>query len=249
MHIPSSIKLSVALLAMLLTCNLHAQDKDSTTIDPNPIEHEREEADRSVLKQKNGVFKFGENNINLTDFHAIKLEKGWHKNLSFRKDVVALARIESRNEHEDTLWLKGAKNPGLKKSLNRYKTKKERNSYRYGPSYGRGMGSHCPPGQCFHYFLALTGKGEWIELRSEGELTKILPEVKNDWDAVFLTTADLYAFEPILASRSANGWQLLLNTRVRDCPITYADKLIGISKKGQVMELGSTTSRVTKLCY
>jgi hypothetical protein len=230
---------------------LMAQTIDSTEIDPNPIEHRREMKDRSILNLKTGTFKFGDSSIAIENFHSVKLEKGWYKNISFRSDLLLLARIETSRGGNggDTLWLKQSKNIALKKVLSRYNIKKKQNEYRFGPSYDQGMGSHCPPGQCHHFFLAYTKKGEWIEIRKEEDLTKILPEVKNDWDAIFLSAADVYAFEPILANSSANNKLLLFNRRVRDCPITYADKLIQVSKKGVVIELGSNISKVTNLCY
>lgn len=107
---------------------LMAQTIDSTEIDPNPIEHGREVKDRSILNLKTGTFKFGDSSIELENFHSVKLEKGWYKKISFRSDLLLLARIETSRGGNggDTLWLKQSKNIALKKALSRYNVKKNR---------------------------------------------------------------------------------------------------------------------------
>ena len=238
-------------ILMILSKATFAQD--SAAVEPTPVEQVQQPSYHSVMDLKTGTYKFGETTIDLKSFHKMNLPEGWYKKISFRSDLVMLARIKTngRSEREigDTLWIKQSKSPVSKKALLKYKTQKDRNPYDWYSSQGRGIGSHCPPGQCYHYFLAYTTKGEWIEIRDSRDLLKILPKIKNEWDALFLTVSDIYAYEPILASSTTQGWHILMNSTISDCPITYADKLFAVNNKGGVEELGLNINKITNLCY
>lgn len=242
-------------LCVLIFFSTSVYSQDSSSIEPTPVERGRETEDRSVLHQKKGIFTFGTTKVNLEDFHSLELPQNWFTKISFRTDLLLLARVENRGRSEkesgDTVWIKKPSRTILKKALKIYKNKKDKDKNRYGWDFinRRGMGSHCPPSQCYHYFIAYTSKGEWIEIREERDINKLIPAVKSYWDAVFLISNDIYGINRMLFSSTNKGWQILLNDRIRDCPITYADKLYIVDNKGAVNELGSNVSRVTNLCY
>ena len=122
----------------------------------------------------------------------------------------------------------------------------------------QGIGTWCPPSWCFWYVLTVnkTGQVEVIEKREE--LRRLVTEVVNLKDAIFLqmtfATGESSGYpdpsREIVGKfkKTKRGFYLLLNREIKDCPITYADILFYVDKKGRVEIKRTKITRETDLC-
>jgi hypothetical protein len=76
----------------------------------------------------------------------------------------------------------------------------------------------------------------------------MIPVVKTPYDALFFIALNTY-FPPARFAKTQDGFLILLNKSISDCPIDYADILYHVNHYGKAKELGRVITRKTALCH
>lgn len=201
--------------------------------------------DSSSLYKKIGMLDIGDYRINLLFFSDFSQEAIFQK-LSWPDTLLYVAEVATgRTETNDTTVIFSKALTAAQKT--RLKTIKKWSEFD-DLYYNYGFGNNCPPGDCKHYFIGLTSRNNIIRAVNPGELKKLLPWVRNPYDAWFMLEGALYWPKGKYA-KVDDGYLLLLNKRTRDCQIDYADILYHVSLKGEVEELGRVLTQKTNLCF
>lgn len=201
--------------------------------------------DSSSLNKNNGLLDIGDYRINLIFFSDFSQEAIFQK-LSWPDSLLYVAEVATgRNEINDTSVLYSKALTITQK--NRLKTTKKRSEFD-DLFYNYGFGNDCPPGDCKHYFIGLSSNNNIIRVVNPSEIKKILPRVRNPYDAWFMLEGAMYWPRGKYA-KVDDGYLVLLNKRTRDCQIDYADILYHVNLKGKVEELGRVLTQKTTLCY
>lgn len=201
--------------------------------------------DSSSLNKKNGLLDIGDYRVNLLFFTDFIQEAVFQK-LSWPDSLLYVAEVATgRNETNDTSVLYSKVLTKAQKT--RLKATKKRTAFD-DVYFNYGFGNDCPPGDCKHYFIGLTSRNNIIRAVNPGELKKLLPRVRNPYDAWFLLEGAFYWPKGKYA-KVDDGYLLLLNKRTRDCQIDYADILYHVNLKGKVEELGRVLTQKTNLCF
>jgi hypothetical protein len=216
---------------------------------PYNIEERSQSAmDYSVLKNDTGFLNIGEYRINLSRFTNYKQES-IIKSLSFPDSLVYIAIVSNRGDDSfDTTIIRGKKpDPLLIKKLQRKPT--EIDAYAWQElSRKQGFGNDCPPGNCTHYFIAITSTKRLIKVSNPDDLLKILPRLKTGNDAYFHIVKNDYWPRGKYA-KTKNGFLVLLNEKISNCPIDYADVLYQVDYNGKLVQLGRVITQKTMLCH
>jgi len=111
-----------------------------------------------------------------------------------------------------------------------------------------GFGNDCPPGDCRRHFIAITKSNRLIKVIEPEEMTKILPRIHSELDAVFAITKRNH-LPTAKTAKIKDGFLVLLNEKISDCPINYADILYKVSFTGKIEKLGMVITKKTTLCH
>jgi hypothetical protein len=206
------------------------------------------DSDYSAIQKTAGFYRIGEVKINLSKFKAFD-NNFKISSLSFSDSLIytAIVRVRgsssSEDYQEDTILMRGeniVKWEGLKNveaNQEPWKIKSET----------KGFGNDCPPGICTHYFIAVTKSGYVLNASNIETLVNMIPVVKSPYDAMFYIALNTY-FPPAQFAKTRDGFLILLNKSISDCPIDYADILYHVDHSGKVKELGRVITRKTALC-
>jgi len=212
---------------------------------------QRNDSDYSAIQKTVGLYRIGEVKINLAKFEV--LEPNFNlSSLSFADSLIytAIVRVRgsasSEDYQEDTVKIsgenfinwKGLKNISPEVDQEPWKIKTEI----------KGFGNDCPPGNCTHYFLTVTKSGYIINATNIESLSNMIPVIKSPYDAMFYIAVNTY-FPPARFAKTKDGYLILLNKSISDCPIDYADILYHVDRYGKVKELGRVITRKTALCH
>ena len=210
----------------------------------------RNDSDYTALNRKSGMYRIGEVSINLSKFRTFEKNIDLAR-LSFSDSLVYVATVfvngtnSSEEFKEDTVLMRG-ENPRDWKSIKNISDELDQEPWRLRKT-AQGFGNDCPPGICTHYFIAVTKSGFLINVKSVDEINKILPVVKTQNDALFLLTLSTN-FPNGKYAKTKEGYLILLNRKISDCPIDFADILYQVDKKGKITNLGKVITRKTGLC-
>lgn len=212
---------------------------------------QRSDSDYTALNRKSGMYRIGEVSINLSKFRSFEKNIDLAK-LSFSDslDYIATVFVNGTNTSEefkeDTVMMRG-ENPKDWKSIKNISEEPNQEFWKIRKT-AQGFGNDCPPGICTHYFMAVTKSGFFINVKTVEEIGKILPVVKTQNDALFLLTLSTN-FPNGKYAKTKEGYLILLNRKISDCPIDYADILYQVDRYGKVKELGRVITRKTALCH
>lgn len=212
---------------------------------------QRNDSDYSAIQKTAGLYLIGEVKINLAKFKLLDPNFDL-SSLSFSDSLIytAIVRVRgsasSEDYQEDTVKIsgenfinwKGLKSMRLEVDQEPWKIKSET----------KGFGNDCPPGICTHYFIAVTKSGYILNASNIESLSNMIPVVKTPYDALFFIALNTY-FPPARFAKTQDGYLILLNKSISDCPIDYADILYNVDRYGKAKELGRVITRKTALCH
>ncbi len=208
----------------------------------------RNDSDYSAIERSAGLYRIGDVKINLTKFKFLD-SKFNVSSLSFSDSLIytAIVRVRgsssSEDYQEDTILMRG-ENIVKWEDLKNVEANQEPWKIK---SETKGFGNDCPPGICTHYFIAVTKSGFILNANSIESLGQMIPIVKSPYDALFYIALNTY-FPPARFAKTRDGFLILLNKSISDCPIDYADILYHVDHYGKVKELGRVITRKTALC-
>lgn len=203
--------------------------------------------DYSVLKKNTGFLDIGEFRINLSRFTNYSQEP-IIKSLSFLDSLVYIAIVNNRGGDKfDTTIIRGKKpSPSLIKNLQ--KRPPSIDPYTWQEIRRKeGFGNDCPPGNCTHYFIAITKTNRLIKVSNPDDMMKILPRIKTGNDAFFQIVQNNSRPKGKYA-KTKEGFLVLLNEKISNCPINYADVLYRVDNIGNMVQLGRVITKKTTLC-
>lgn len=215
---------------------------DTIIIDNDKIEGD---TNYTVINHDKGKYQIGDTVIERSTFITFQGDNKSLGSISFNKKLIYLAKVEirgadfsSQDNIGDTTIIWGTKKiikPFLKKRINGFVRQ---------PDFG--FPNYCPPSQCLHYYIGVNNTKKLVTAFNPADLKKLIPKVVSPADAFFFIEDNpnmrgIYAL-------SKKGYCILINTRVRDCPMTYADKLYFVDFKGNVKEMGEKITQITRLC-
>lgn len=216
---------------------------------PHAIEEgANDRIDYSVVAKDTGRLNIGEYWINLSRFYSYKQESIINS-LSFPDSLVYVAIVNNRGDDSfDTTIIRGKKpDPLLIKKLQQRPAAIDPYAWQE-LSRKQGFGNDCPPGNCTHYFIAITKTRRLIKVSNPDELGKILPRIKTGNDAFFSVVKNDYWPRGKYA-KTKDGFLVLLNEKITNCPIHYADILYRIGFDGKISQLGRVITQKTLLCH
>lgn len=204
--------------------------------------------DYSVVNKDTGHLNIGAYWINLARFYNFKQESVIGS-LSFPDSLVYVAIINNRGDDSfDTTIIRGKKpNPLLIKKLQQRPAAIDPYAWQE-LNRKQGFGNDCPPGNCTHYFIAITKTKRLIKVINPDDLAKILPSIKTGNDAFFSIVKNDYWPRGKYA-KTKDGFLVLLNEKISNCPIDYADVLYQIDNNGKQVLLGRVITQKTMLCH
>jgi hypothetical protein len=202
----------------------------------------------SVLARDTGFLNIGSYRIRISGFTKIEHQEISGKikfpdSLSF----VAIVFLQD-GEPRDTVVLKGTK-PSA--SLINKLEKKPANADPYAwQQLNRtlGFGNDCPPGDCRRHFITITKSNRLIKVIEPEEMPKILPRIHSSLDALFAITKRNH-LPTAKTAKIKDGFLILLNEKISDCPIDFADVLYKVSFTGKIEKLGMVITKKTTLCH
>lgn len=202
-------------------------------------------ADSSALNRTKGMLYIGDYRINLSFFSDFSQEAFFHK-LTWPDSILYVAEVSTgRSVSNDTTILFSKPLTAAQKT--RLKPTRKKMDYD-NFSHNYGFGNDCPPGDCKHYFIGLTTRNNILRVDNPGEIKKLLPRIRNPYDAWFMLEAAMYWPRGKFAKVN-DGFLVLINKRTRDCQIDYADILYHVHQSGHVKELGRVLTQKTTLCF
>ncbi len=203
--------------------------------------------DYSFVKKDTGRLNIGSHWINLARFYNFKQESIM-SSLSFPDSLVYVAIVNNRGDDSfDTTIIRGKKpDPLLIKKLQQRPAAIDPYAWQE-LNRKLGFGNDCPPGNCTHYFIAITKSKRLIKVSNPDDLAKILPSIKTGNDAFFSIVKNDYWPRGKYA-KTKDGFLVLLNEKITNCPIHYADVLYRVGFDGKVSQLGRVITQKTLLC-
>ncbi len=200
---------------------------------------------KSALDWKDGLLDIGDYRINLARFSDFEQGKFFNK-LSWPDTIAYVAMVSTgRGMGNDTTVLFSRQLTVTQKK--RLKQAPKRAGYEdfHQPV---GFGNDCPPGDCRHYFIGLSTRNKIIQVNGPGEMNKLIPRTQNPYDAWFvLENASFWPRGKF--AKLKDGFLVLLNKKIRDCQIDYADILYHVHENGSSEELGRVLTQKTTLCH
>jgi hypothetical protein len=231
----------------LLSRNILLKNDNIQQIDTIVIDTEKIEGDTNYtfINHEKGKYRIGDTVIERSNFKSFQGDKLSSGSISFNKKLLYLAQIAIRRE---------AYNPeenlgdttiifGTTKMIKPF-VKKRKMGF-YDQQYS-GFPNNCPPSQCFHYYIGINNAKMLVKAFNRTDLKKLIPKVITPADAFFFVEDNPYISG--IYALSKKGYLVLINTKVRDCPMTFADKLYFVDFKGNVTEMGENTTQITRLC-
>lgn len=212
---------------------------------------QRNDSDYSAIQKTAGFYRIGEVKINLAKFKFLDTKFNV-SSLSFSDSLIytAIVRVRgtasSEDYNEDTILISGEQILNWKE-LKKMGTEADPEPWKM-KSEVKGFGNDCPPGICTHYFIAVTKSGYIINANNIESLSQMIPIVTTPYDALFFIALNTY-FPQGKFAKNQDGYLILLNESISDCPIDYADILYQVDRYGKVKELGRVITRKTALCH
>jgi len=203
--------------------------------------------DYSALKKNIGFLNIGEFRINLSRFTNYKQES-IIKSLSFPDSLVYVAMVKNHGDDKfDTIIIRGKKpDPLLIKKLQQRPAAIDPYAWQE-IRRKEGFGNDCPPGNCTHYFIAITKTKRLIKVSNPDDMFKILPSIKTGNDAFFQVVQNDYRPKGKYI-KTKDGFMVLLNEKISNCPIDYADVLYQVDNDGKLVMRGRVITKKTMLC-
>jgi hypothetical protein len=202
----------------------------------------------SVLTRDTGFLNIGAYRIRISGFTKIEYQEITGK-IKFPDSLGFVAMVFLQDgEPRDTVVLKGTKPSGT--LINKLEKRPADTDPYAWQQLNRtlGFGNDCPPGDCRRHFIAITRSSRLIKVIEPEEIIKILPRVQTALDAVFAITKQNHV-PTAKTARIKDGYLVLLNEKISDCPINFADILYKVSFTGKIERLGMVITKRTTLCH
>lgn len=210
---------------------------------------------QSALDIAHGLLSIGDTAIEMKEFSYVESKINF-SDLTLNTKFSSIFRInacgalsftDTTNRSADTVVLKGCKLSNEEKIFLARKWKSEQNfEALYESRSQSGFGMDHPPSPCFHFYAAITPGGEFSVVLNRREVSMIIPRVQSITDACFMIDDNLWI--RCKYKKIESGYLILINERIRDCTVTYADRLYRVTTEGEVLLLGETITSVTNLC-
>jgi hypothetical protein len=202
----------------------------------------------SALSRDTGFLNIGAYKINIPGFTKIEPQEIIGK-IKFSDSLRFVAIVNLQNgEPRDTIVLKGIK-PAAALINKLQKRPADIDPYAWQQiNRTLGFGNDCPPGDCRRHFIAITRSNRLIKVAEPEEMVKILPRIHSELDAVFAISKRDY-LPTAKTARIKDGFLVLLNEKISDCPINYSDVLYKVSFTGKIERLGMVITKKTTLCH
>lgn len=202
----------------------------------------------SMLARDTGYFEIGNYRIRVSAFTKMEHQELAGK-IKFPDSLIYVAMVSTQNdESRDTIILKGIKpSPTLITRLQQKPADIDPYAWQQ-LNQTMGFGNDCPPGNCRHHFIAITRTKQLIRVTEPQEIIKILPRISNVTDAVFAIIKRTH-IPTVKTAAIKGGYLVVVNEKIGDCPIDYADVLYKISTAGKQERLGMVITKRTTLCH
>jgi hypothetical protein len=202
----------------------------------------------SVLARDTGFLNVGAYRIRISGFSKIEHQEVSDK-IRFSDSLTFVAVVLLQDGvPRDTIILKGTK-PSAALINKLQKRPADIDPYAWQQlNRTQGFGNDCPPGDCRRHFIAITKTNRLIKVVEPEEMSKIQPRIHSDLDALFAITKRNLV--PTAKTAKINdGFLVLLNEKISDCPIDFADILYKVSFTGKIEKLGMVITKRTTLCH
>ena len=202
----------------------------------------------SALAQDTGFLNIGAYRIRLSGFTKWEHQDIVGK-IKFPESLSFVAIVYLQNgEPRDTIALKGTKPTAtLIKKLEKKPAAIDPYAWQQ-LNRTIGFGNDCPPGDCRHHFIAISRSNRLIKVTEPMEMPRILPRIRSAQDALFAIIKKDY-LPTAKTAKTQEGYLLLINEKISDCPINYADILYKVSHSGKIERLGMVITKRTTLCH
>lgn len=202
----------------------------------------------SVLARDTGFLNIGAYRIRISGFTKIEHQEVSGK-IKFPDSLTFVALIFlQEGEPRDTVVLKGAK-PSAALINKIQKSQSDIDPYAWQQlNQTQGFGNDCPPGDCRRHFIAITKSNRLIKVIEPEEMPRILPRIHSSLAAVFAISKRNH-LPTAKTAKIKDGFLVLLNEKISDCPIDFADVLYKVSFTGKIEKLGMVISKRTTLCH
>jgi hypothetical protein len=207
----------------------------------------RNDSNYTALAMNSGMYRIGEYQIDMSKFKDVKSAD---RKYSFAAGLtyVALIRVNGSDAmgdelRYDTTILFGSK-PSTFVSADKAM---DPTPWKF-KLFNEGFGNDCPPGVCTHYFIAINSMNQLITAMNLEQLKNIIPVIKQPADAVLFVRQDIANIDGKYA-KTKDGFLVLVNRTISECPIDYADILFHVSMNGELKQLGMVITKKTVLCH
>jgi hypothetical protein len=202
----------------------------------------------SMLARDTGYLEIGNYRIRVSAFTKMEHQEITGK-IKFPDSLVYVAMVSTQNdESRDTIILKGNK-PSSTLIAQLQKKPADIDPYAWQQlNQTMGFGNDCPPGNCRHHFIAITRTKRLIRVSEPQEITKILPRISTAADAAFAIIKRSH-LPTVKTAAIKGGFLVLINEKIGDCPIDFADVLYKVSSTGKQERLGMVITKRTTLCH
>lgn len=202
----------------------------------------------SILARDTGYLNIGAYRIRINGFSKMDYQEAKGK-LRFPDSLRFVAVVHTQNgEPTDTIILKGTKpSSTLISRLNQKPPDIDPYAWQQ-LNRTMGFGNDCPPGDCRRHFIALTASGRLIKVNDPQEMTKILPRIHGATDALFYVVKKNH-LPTAKTARIRDGFLVVINEKISDCPINFADVLYKVSFAGKTERMGLVITKRTTLCH
>lgn len=202
----------------------------------------------SVLAKDTGYLNIGAYRIRINGFSRMDYQEAKSK-LRFPDSLRFVAVVHTQNgEPTDTIILKGIKpSSALISRLNQKPPDVDPYAWQQ-LNRTMGFGNDCPPGECRRHFIAITASGRLIRVNDPQEMTKIMPRIQSATDALFHVVKK-NELPTAKTARVSDGFLVIINEKISDCPINFADVLYKVSFTGKTERMGMVITKRTTLCH
>ena len=207
----------------------------------------RNDSNFTALTRTSGMYRIGEYQIDMSKF---KDAREINRNYSFASalNYVAVVRVNGSSGMGDELKYDTTVLFGKKPSaFVSTETPLDPSPWKF-KLFNEGFGNDCPPGVCTHFFIASNSMNELITAMNLEQLKNIIPVIKKPADAVLFVRQDTAPIDGKYA-KTNDGYLVLVNRTISECPIDYADILFHVTKKGEIKQLGLVITKKTALCH
>lgn len=207
----------------------------------------RNDSNYTALTRTSGLYRIGNYQVDMSKFKTVA---SGDKQYSFGEQwkYVALVRVNGSNAMGDELTYDTTLLYGNKPTaFVSIEAVFDAAPWKF-KLFNEGFGNDCPPGVCSHYFIACNALNEVITAMNLEQLKKIIPFVKKPEDAMLFVRQDIVNMNAKYA-KVKDGYLVLVNRTISECPIDYADILFHVARNGDLKQLGLVITKRTALCH